>query len=457
MNYRVNIMRPNILSSVLAALSFVGLTLLTGIQSSVAQGATKKDAPKAKAPAVPAAPVKASERTKEDHIQGQPIGKARLTAEQLEEEYKKTEAAALASDSDTRPGLAPWNQQQGANLIWPAKYYLPWPAGESHRVNQSWNGNNIGPGGGATHMKAQNYYAWDFNIVRGQRICAARDGIVRTVVMDKDNELDNKIIIDHADGECSVYSHVGKETGQVSVGDKVLRGQVICQGSDQSQHVHFVIWKGMKDMPCRFIDYMANNGVPQGGGSVTSGNTGVDEAQIAAIKAAFQKGEAAYRAGDFQTALNLFRQACAVEIAIEEYEQAKARIDEVRAAMMKTIDDVRAAVRAKDFKGAEDKLKDLKKKYGEDEAMRQIKELMSELKKDPDFRIFVAKNSLKAIEDKARQFEKDSKYKEAKEAYQQIVDLTDGLKDPELEKALANAKKKVLDLDKAAIFDDIDD
>ena len=30
-------------------------------------------------------------------------------------------------------------------------------------------------------MKAKNYYAWDFHIVRGQYICAARDGKVSRV------------------------------------------------------------------------------------------------------------------------------------------------------------------------------------------------------------------------------------------------------------------------------------
>ncbi len=95
---------------------------------------------------------------------------------ELEKKYAETEDLVKVASTDKRPGIAAWSEIQGSadTLTWPAKYYLPWPAGESHKVYQSWNGNKIGPPR-ATHMQAQNYYAWDFNIVRGESICAARD------------------------------------------------------------------------------------------------------------------------------------------------------------------------------------------------------------------------------------------------------------------------------------------
>ena len=291
-------------------------------------------------------------------------GDEQKTEEELQKAYEETEKKVSPASTDDRPGLAPWSSKQGVGLEWPAKYYLPWPAGGSHEVYQSWNGNKIGPPR-ATHMKAQNYYAWDFHIVRGQYICAARDGKVTVVKDDQPagSENDNVLYIEHADKEVSVYAHIGSGTALVASGDKVLAGQKICQGSNESLHLHFVIWKGMIDYPCRFIDYAPDNGVPQYGSSPVSGNKGPDDAVINEIKANFAKGEAAYEAKDYFTALKFYKAATIAEVRIEEYESALERIEECRGIIDTEVADAIKNAKEGDFQGAEKRFKEIKKTY----------------------------------------------------------------------------------------------
>ncbi|MCA8945443.1 MAG: hypothetical protein KDB29_04395, partial [Planctomycetes bacterium] len=78
-------------------------------------------------------------------------GDSELTEAELEAAYAETEKLVSVASTDDRPGIAAWQQKQGVGLQWPAKYYLPWPAGIGHQVYQSWNGNKIGPPR-ATHM-----------------------------------------------------------------------------------------------------------------------------------------------------------------------------------------------------------------------------------------------------------------------------------------------------------------
>jgi len=338
----------------------------------------------------------------------------------LEEQYAETERLVSAGSTADRPGLAGWQQVQGQNLVWPAKYYLPYPAGMAHQVYQSWNGNRIGPPR-ATHMQPQNYYAWDFHIVRGQYICAARDGTVEHVHDSEPagNENANTIRVRHADGEVSVYAHVGSGTALVSVGDRVLAGQRLCQGSNESMHLHFVIWKGMIDYPCRFIDVSNNNGVPQYGQNPASGNRGPDGQQIADIERNFERGEAAFQRQDYLEALKFFLAATAVEVRVEAYESALERIEECREIIDAEVEVAIKEAKEGDFEGADRRFAEIRRKYG-DYAKGRIDEGLKEVQNDPAFRDWVNKQRAERLWLEARRAEKFEDWDAADRAYRQL-------------------------------------
>ena len=350
-------------------------------------------------------------------------GAPELTEEELQAAYEETEKLVSVGSTADRPGIAGWQQKQGVGLQWPAKYYLPWPAGAGHQVYQSWNGNKIGPPR-ATHMKAQNFYAWDFHITRGQYICAARDGKVTNVVDDQPagNENANVIYVEHADGEVSVYAHNGSNTALVAVGDKVLAGQKLCQGSNESMHLHFCIWKGMIDYPCRFIEYSADNGVPQYGANPVSGNTGPDDGLINEINTNYKKGEAAYQAKDYLTAMNFFLAATATEVRIEAYEASLERIEECRALIDAEVQEAITEAKGGDFNGAEKRFKEIKKKYG-DYAKGRLDEALKALEDDPKFKDWVNKQRAERWWIAAHKAEKFEDWDEAEKYYRELRKL----------------------------------
>lgn len=345
------------------------------------------------------------------------------TEAELEAAYAETENLVKVGSNPDRPGIAAWQQKQGVGLQWPAKYYLPWPAGVGHQVYQSWNGNKIGPPR-ATHMQAQNYYAWDFHITRGQYICAARDGKVTNVVDDQPpgNENANVIYIEHADGEISVYAHNGSNTALVAVGDKVLAGQKICQGSNESMHLHYCIWKRMIDYPCRFIDFAADNGVPQYGQNPVSGNKGPDAGVLGEIQANYTKGEAAFAKQDYLNALKFFMAATATEVRVEAYEKSLERIEECKVIIDAEVEAAVQEAKAGDMGKAEKSLKAIEKKYGQF-AKDRIAVAMDELKKDPKFREWAAKQASEKLWLEARRAEKFEEWDKAGKAYRELRKL----------------------------------
>lgn len=376
-------------------------------------------------------------------------GSKEPTEEELQAAYAETEKLVSVASTDDRPGLAGWQQQQGVGLQWPAKYYLPWPAGAARQVYQSWNGNKLGPPR-ATHMKAQNYYAWDFHIVRGQYIAAARDGKVTNVVDDQPpgNENANVIYIEHADGEVSVYAHNGSNTALVEVGDRVLAGQKICQGSNESMHLHFCIWKGMIDYPCRFIDFESNNGVPQYGQSPASGNKGPDDGMINEIKANYAKGEAAFEVKDYLTALKFYLAATAVEVRIEEFEASLERIEECRVIIDAEVAEAVTEAKNGDFAGAEKRIKEIKKKYG-DYAKGRIDEALQELENDPKFKDWANKQRSERLWIAAHKAEKFEKWDEAEKIYRELKSMYKK-GDPEYDEA----RKKLTRIKMAKILEE---
>lgn len=137
-------------------------------------------------------------------------------------------------------------------------YALPFEKGKSFRVIQGYFSQ-------FTHKER---IALDFNMKRGTRVAAARDGIVMRMKKDGDRGgLKNKyrpygnyVVIQHADGTRSGYWHLEKDSVFVHVGDTVKRGEVIAlsgkTGYALIPHLHFIVWQsdknGWKQIPTRF-------------------------------------------------------------------------------------------------------------------------------------------------------------------------------------------------------------
>ncbi|MGE0632383.1 MAG: M23 family metallopeptidase [Pseudobdellovibrionaceae bacterium] len=143
-------------------------------------------------------------------------------------------------------------------------YLLPWKKGESHFCFQ---GNN-----GVLSHKNRTQYAWDFLMLDGTDIYAARAGRVAIVVdghegrgSDKPN---NEIYIDHGDGTSARYAHIRKHGSKVKIGDEVQQGQVIGSSGDVGRslgpHLHFeVINESKETIPISFSDVEEHSGVPR--------------------------------------------------------------------------------------------------------------------------------------------------------------------------------------------------
>lgn len=137
-------------------------------------------------------------------------------------------------------------------------YALPYEQGKTFRVIQGY----------FSHFSHKERAALDFNMKRGTKITAARDGIVVRVKEDgnrgglnkKFRQYGNNIVIQHADGSRAGYWHLQKDGALVNVGDTVKKGQLIAisgkTGYAAFPHLHFLVWKststGWEQIPTRF-------------------------------------------------------------------------------------------------------------------------------------------------------------------------------------------------------------
>lgn len=99
----------------------------------------------------------------------------------------------------------------------------------------------------------KNEKALDFKVKKGTTICAAREGVVRSLKKDSDkhglnpeNISDgNYISIEHSDGSTALYYHLQKDGVLVNVGDTVKAGQPIGfsghTGYSAFPHLHFEV------------------------------------------------------------------------------------------------------------------------------------------------------------------------------------------------------------------------
>jgi murein DD-endopeptidase MepM/ murein hydrolase activator NlpD len=142
-------------------------------------------------------------------------------------------------------------------------YRLPYKIGTFHRVSQ-------GSDTKLTH-KGSSKYAIDFQMKKGTKIYAVRDGIVLFIKVDsniggvskkKFFNKSNHIGIEHADGTIGLYSHLRKNGSLVKVGDRVIRGDHIGYsgntGFTSGPHLHFGVYTNidgetMQTLPIKFI------------------------------------------------------------------------------------------------------------------------------------------------------------------------------------------------------------
>lgn len=115
------------------------------------------------------------------------------------------------------------------------------------RLTQGWNG-SFSHSGWMRH-------AVDFTMPQGTDVCAARDGVV-TRAVDHFKEggnspafktKANEIMIGHADGTLSQYTHLQYQGVKVKIGQQVKAGQIIGlsgnTGFSTQPHLHFAVLK----------------------------------------------------------------------------------------------------------------------------------------------------------------------------------------------------------------------
>ena len=137
-----------------------------------------------------------------------------------------------------------------------SKYILPWEVGKSYLVTQK-------SCGGFSHTG--NYrYAYDFGMEIGEKIHAARAGVVVQAKGDSldgvPGQSDNHVYIQHSDGTIAQYLHLTENGALVILGDIVVQGQLIGHsgntGRSTGPHLHFAVVEngeiGAKSLPVSF-------------------------------------------------------------------------------------------------------------------------------------------------------------------------------------------------------------
>lgn len=159
-------------------------------------------------------------------------------------------------------GATHWHWHWGVQSNQPPAdfvYSLPYSPQEHHRVIQSYYGTYSHKQGTPSE------FAIDFDMRKGTKVCAARDGIVVAYRDDSnmggsDPKFDNcanYVIIKHADGTYGDYEHLKRNGVLVKLGDQVTAGQPIglsgATGHVGCPHLHFAIVQitdaGAKSIP----------------------------------------------------------------------------------------------------------------------------------------------------------------------------------------------------------------
>jgi hypothetical protein len=239
------------------------------------------------------------------------------------------------------------------------KYFLPFPAGSTHAVIESWFDER-------THADAENAYAWDFAFGTNDVIAAARTGTVFQVI-DNQGEGPNKICIRHSDGEVSVYAHIRDGGSLVKQGDKVNVGDPLGYCGPQLKHLHYTVWfwskeTGNTSIPTAFRDYNKTNGVPHMGAKCKSSNQRVNASMISKFNKAIEAAEKAKAEGNPGKALKALA-GCDIEIWSDELDRAKKVRGELDAEAKADFDAAEKLVADGQYDEAEAAYKAIQKKW----------------------------------------------------------------------------------------------
>lgn len=123
-------------------------------------------------------------------------------------------------------------------------YSLPFDKGKTQRIFQGYNGN----------FSHQGAYALDFDLKTGEKVFAAREGLVVEAVGNNTKscpdiscaKFNNRVIILHSDGTFADYSHLKFNGLTVKAGTQVEKGQLIGHsgqtGFANGPHLHFSVF-----------------------------------------------------------------------------------------------------------------------------------------------------------------------------------------------------------------------
>lgn len=168
------------------------------------------------------------------------------------------DSASLVSDMTFKSYLGnPLTAKPDSNAV----YQFPFPKGQEYSIMQPYKGS-------FSHNSSFSLYAIDFAMPVGDTVCAARDGIVATVVekhnrggkSKKYRKFANFITLYHADGILTQYVHLQQDGSLVEYGDSVKAGQAIgisgMTGFTSAPHLHFNVLKpvsrGAVSIPIQF-------------------------------------------------------------------------------------------------------------------------------------------------------------------------------------------------------------
>ena len=168
-------------------------------------------------------------------------------------------------------------------------YYFPYEHGTKQFIIQGYKGS-------FSHNEEGLEYALDFSLDEGEKICAARGGIVSFV--EESNvkggphpqyaRYGNAVHIFHSDGSYATYGHLQKDGALVEVGDTVLAGQVIglagSTGYARGPHLHFAVMVPKREkavtVPVKFLSPVGEEITPQAGRAYYAFHTGKEAFEV---------------------------------------------------------------------------------------------------------------------------------------------------------------------------------
>jgi len=133
-------------------------------------------------------------------------------------------------------------------------------------------GSNLSPEPAPAHKKHYYFYnAIDFPLSVGTPIYAALDGIVDNVIDNFDIggpdikliDYCNLVTVKHTFNEYSHYAHLEKDSVPVEEGQEVKKNQFLglvgLTGFTSYPHLHFEVFKSMKDFPTLLVQFEYRN------------------------------------------------------------------------------------------------------------------------------------------------------------------------------------------------------